>query len=65
MELRFLPIRWILDERGAHSVEFGLVIALFTLVAAFGFFVFGDVLTDFFVGVGSEFKNAAGKIPDG
>jgi Flp pilus assembly pilin Flp len=65
MELRFLPMRWILDERGAHSVEFGLAIALFALIAAFGFFAFGDALTDFFVSVGTEFKNAALKIPGG
>jgi Flp pilus assembly pilin Flp len=65
MELRFMPMRWILDERGAHSVEFALAIAVFALIAGFGFFAFGDALADFFVKVGTEFKNAALKIPDG
>jgi len=64
MELRILPIRWILDERGAHSVEMGLAIALFALIAAFGFFAFAETLTELFAKVGTEFKNAALKISD-
>ena len=64
MQLRILPIRWILEERGAHSVEMGLAIALFALIAAFGFFAFADSLTDFFVKVGTEFGNAAQRISD-
>ena len=62
MELRILPIHWILDERGAHSVEMGLAIALFALIAAFGFFAFAENLVDLFAKVGTEFKNAALKI---
>ena len=65
MEFRFLPIRWILDERGSHSVEMSLAIALFALIAGFGLFAFADALTDFFVKVGTEFRNAALKIPNG
>ena len=64
MDLRVLPIRWILDERGAHSVEMGLAIALFALIAAFGFFAFADALADFFAKIGTEFQNAALKISD-
>ena len=65
MDLRTLPIRWILDERGSHTVEMGLALALFALIAGFGFFAFADALADFFVKVGTEFKNAALKIPGG
>ena len=64
MELRFLPIRWILDERGAHSVEMALAISLFALIAGFGLFAFADALTDFFVKVGTEFSNGTQMIHD-
>jgi Flp pilus assembly pilin Flp len=65
MKLRNLLIRWALDERGSNTVEMALALALFTLVAGFGFFAFGDALADFFVKVGTEFKNAALRIPGG
>ena len=64
VDLRFLPIRWILDERGAHSVEMSLAIALFALIAGFGLFAFADALTDFFVAVGTEFANGTQMIND-
>ena len=63
MELRFLPIRWILAEGGAHSVEMSLAIALFALIAGFGFFAFGDALADFFNKLGSSFSQAGDMIP--
>ena len=36
------------DDRGSHTTEMSLAIALFALVAGFGFFSFGDALADFF-----------------
>ena len=62
MGLRVWPNRWILDESGAHSVEMALAIALFALIAAFGFFAFAENLVDLFAKVGTDFKNAALKI---
>ena len=41
-----------------------LAIALFALVAGFGFFAFGDALADFFVSLGESFSQASLAVPD-
>lgn len=51
-------------EQGSHTTEMALAIALFALVAGFGFFAFGDALADFFVNLGASFANAALAVPD-
>ena len=48
-------IRLAKDEDGSHTTEMALAIALFALVAGFGFFTFGDALADFFVSLGANF----------
>ena len=55
--------RFAKDERGSHTVEMALAIALFALIAGFGFFAFGDALADFFNKLGNEFRNAGNMIP--
>jgi Flp pilus assembly pilin Flp len=55
--------RFAKDERGSHTTEMALAIALFALIAGFGFFAFGDALADFFVKLGTEFQNAGNMIP--
>ena len=40
-----------------------LAIALFALIAGFGFFSFGDALADFFYKLGTEFQNAGNMLP--
>jgi Flp pilus assembly pilin Flp len=56
-------IRFAKDERGSHTTEMALAIALFALIAGFGFFAFGDALADFFAKLGDEFQNAGNMIP--
>jgi Flp pilus assembly pilin Flp len=51
------------DERGSHTTEMALAIALFALIAGFGFFAFGDALADFFNKLGSSFAQAGEMIP--
>ncbi len=51
------------DEYGSHTTEMALAIALFALIAGFGFFAFGDALADFFNKLGTEFQNAGNMIP--
>jgi Flp pilus assembly pilin Flp len=51
------------DERGSHSTEMALAIALFALIAGFGFFAFGDALADFFVKLGENFSQAGDMVP--
>ena len=55
--------RFAKDERGSHTTEMALAIALFALIAGFGFFAFGDALADFFNKLGTEFTNAGNMIP--
>ena len=52
------------DERGSHTTEMALAIALFALIAGFGFFAFGDALADFFSGLGDSFSQAGQMIPN-
>ena len=61
--MRAFLLRFAKDERGSHTTEMALAIALFALVAGFGFFAFGDALADFFVRLGGEFSNAAIAMP--
>ncbi len=61
--MRAFLLRFAKDERGSHTTEMALAIALFALVAGFGFFAFGDALADFFVRLGAEFSNAAIAMP--
>ena len=56
-------LRFAKDERGSHTTEMALAIALFALIAGFGFFAFGDALADFFNKLGTEFQNAGNMIP--
>ena len=51
------------DERGSHTTEMALAIALFAVIAGFGFFAFGDALADFFGALGSDFQQAGTMIP--
>ena len=55
--------RFTADERGSHTTEMALAIALFALIAGFGFFAFGDALADFFNKLGSSFSQAGDMIP--
>ena len=57
-KLNVLPFlsRLATDEEGSHTTEMALAIALFALVAGFGFFTFGDALADSFVSLGSNFS---------
>jgi Flp pilus assembly pilin Flp len=59
-----LVIRFAKDESGSHTTEMALAIALFALIAGFGFFAFGDALADFFFDLGTEFQNAGDNAPD-
>jgi Flp pilus assembly pilin Flp len=56
--MRAFFLRFAKDERGSHTTEMALAIALFALIAGFGFFAFGDALADFFAKLGDEFQNA-------
>ncbi len=44
------------DESGIETVEIALAIALFALVAAGGYFIFGTALANFFTLLGSGFE---------
>ncbi len=55
MNLRKILTRLAKDEDGSHTTEMALAIALFALVAGFGFFTYGDALADFFVAMGNNF----------
>jgi Flp pilus assembly pilin Flp len=55
--------RFAMDERGSHTTEMALAIALFALIAGFGFFAFGDALADFFNRLGSSFSQAGDMVP--
>ena len=61
--MRTLLYRFARDERGSHTTEMALAIALFALIAGFGFFAFGDALADFFARLGSSFSQAGDMIP--
>ena len=50
-------------EEGSHTTEMALAIALFALIAGFGFFIFGDALADFFVALGQNFSNSTLAVP--
>ena len=56
--------RLMRDERGSHTTELALAIALFALIAGFGFFFFGDALADFFVSLGGKFDENTILFPD-
>ncbi len=56
-------IRLITDERGSHTTELALAISLFALIAAFGFFFFGEALANFFKDLGTEFNTNTLKMP--
>ena len=56
-------MRFANDERGSHTTEMALAIALFALIAGFGFFAFGDALADFFNKLGESFSQAGDMIP--
>ncbi len=47
------------DQRGAHIVEVALAIMLFALIAAFGYFAFGDALADYYVILACEMGNSS------
>jgi Flp pilus assembly pilin Flp len=47
------------DQRGAHVVEMSLAVGLFALIAAFGYFAFGDSLADYYDVLGFEFGNSS------
>ncbi len=55
MNIRTFLTRLRKDEQGSHTTEMALAIALFALVAGFGFFTYGDALADFFVAMGRNF----------
>jgi Flp pilus assembly pilin Flp len=63
MTVRSFLIRLAKDEDGSHTTEMALAIALFALVAGFGFFTFGDALADFFVSLGGSFDAANLAVP--
>ena len=56
-------VRFAKDEGGSHTTEMALAIALFALIAGFGFFAFGDALADFFSKLGTSFQQAGNMIP--
>ena len=64
MKVSTFLLRLVKDRKGSHTTEMALAIALFALVAGFGFFAFGDALADFFVTLGNSFSNANLAIPD-
>jgi hypothetical protein len=55
--------RCVTNESGSHSTEMSMAIALFALIAGFGFFAFGDALAEFFFLLGDEFQNAGDMLP--
>ena len=50
------------DQRGAHIVEVSLAIGLFALVAAFGYFAFGDAMADYYDILACEIGNSSSYI---
>jgi Flp pilus assembly pilin Flp len=60
----FFLSRFAKDEGGSHTTEMALAIALFALVAGFGFFAYGDALADFFFKLGSSFAQAGEMVPE-
>ncbi len=64
MTVGSFPIRLAKEEDGSHTTEMALAIALFALVAGFGFFIYGDALADFFVSMGGSFSDANLVMPD-
>ena len=50
-------------ERGSHTTEMALAVALFALVAGFGYWTFGSSLANFFADLGGEFENAGSMVP--
>ena len=61
--MRAFFLRFAKDEGGSHTTEMALAIALFALIAGFGFFAFGDALADFFTGLGASFRQAGDMVP--
>ena len=57
MKVGFFLVRLVENEEGSHTTEMALAIALFALVAGFGFFTAGDALADFFVTMGRNFDS--------
>ncbi len=57
-------IRLITDERGSHTTELALAISLFALIAAFGFFFYGEALAEFFQALGGKFDVNTLAIPE-
>ena len=55
VKARAFVTRLMRNERGSHTTELALAIALFALIAGFGFFTYGDALADFFVALGGKF----------
>ena len=51
------------NKKAPHTTEMALAIALFALVAGFGFFSFGDLLADFFVSLGGKFDTNTLAVP--
>jgi hypothetical protein len=47
------------NQRGAHVVEMSLAIGLFALIAAFGYFAFGDAMVYYYDVLGFEFGNSS------
>ena len=61
--MRAFFLRFAKDESGSHTTEMALAIALFALIAGFGFFAFGDALADFFQGLAASFSQAGNMVP--
>ena len=57
--MRSFMTRCYKDQRGAHVVEMSLAIGLFALIAAFGYFAFGDALADYYVTLVCEMGNSS------
>ncbi len=55
--------RLVRDREGSHTTEMSMALALFALVAGFGFFIFGDALADFFVTTGGNFDANTRAVP--
>ena len=56
--------RLVRGREGSHATEMSPALALFALVAGFGFFNFGDALADFFVATGANFDTNTLAVPD-
>ena len=63
MKIESSRIQLIKNKKGSQTTEMALAIALFALVAGFGFFSFGDALADFFVGLGGKFDTNTLAVP--